>query len=41
MALCLRIYVKQINVILWLLILCLMEGYVDVNKCYRNAHILL
>lgn len=27
-----EIYVKQINVILWLLILCLMKRYVDVKK---------
>lgn len=27
---------KQINVILWLLILCLMKRYVDVKRCYKK-----
>lgn len=31
-----EVYVKQINVILWLLILCLMKRYVDVKKCYKK-----
>lgn len=36
-----KVYVKQINVTLWLQILCLMKRYVDVKKCYKNTHIIL
>lgn len=30
-----EVYVKQINVILWLLILCLMKRYVDVKSVMK------
>lgn len=34
--LCARGLCKQINVILWILLLCLMKRYVDVIKCYKK-----
>lgn len=34
--LCAQGLCKQINVILWILLLCLMKRYVDVIKCLKN-----